>query len=286
MVSLDDSSSGEASSAGEDHQREGFVLPSDQGHSSRDRTRDATRRSRTAPPRNNGKGTTGDGQNQHSDEREGNPRHTRTPLRISQGLDEEDLEAIRRKKIAAQRNLPGRIQYQSEEAQELQHINDLLENPTRELARAPGYDLFVEEIAQRLRTTMARLEAPHRHQSGSRNNTTSSATSRSNTSPRRNRRNDESRRSPARRNVLRMSDDQQAPRRGDRSPIRHENLQQMEYEEYFPRRTEAYYRSGQPITGYRRIRSPGDINPSFLQRRRQEVISGCRAFSPDLRAVR
>ena len=60
----------------------------------------------------------------------------------------------------------------------------------------------------------------------------------------------------------------------------------MEYEEYFPRKTEAYYRSGQPATGYRRVRSPGDINPSFLQRRRQEVITGCRAFSPDLRAVR
>ena len=59
----------------------------------------------------------------------------------------EDLEAIRQKKIAAQRNLPRRIQYQSEEAQELQHVNDLLENPTRELARAPGYDLFAEEIA-------------------------------------------------------------------------------------------------------------------------------------------
>nr|ADB85316.1 hypothetical protein [Phyllostachys edulis] len=102
--------------------------------SSGDRARDTPRRSRTTSPRGNGKSTTDDGQNQHFDEREGNSRHTRTPLRQSQGSDMEDLEAIRRKKIAAQKNLSGRIQYQSEEAQELQHINDLLENPTQELA--------------------------------------------------------------------------------------------------------------------------------------------------------
>nr|CCI55289.1 PH01B001G05.12 [Phyllostachys edulis] len=182
MVSLDYSSSRQASSASENHQREG---------------------------------TTTDGENQHSDEREGNPRHTRTPLRQFQGFDVEDLEAIRRKKIAAQKNLPGRIQYQSEEAQELQHINDLLENPTRELARAPGYDLFVEEIAQKLRSTMARLEAPRQHHSGSRSNTTFSTTNRSNNSPRKDRRNDKSHRSPTQRNVLRTSDDQQATRRAN-----------------------------------------------------------------------
>ena len=73
-----------------------------------------------------------------------------------------DPETTRRRKIATQKNLPGRAQYQSEEAQELQHINDLLENPTRELARVPGYDLFAEEIAQRLRSTMARLEPSRR----------------------------------------------------------------------------------------------------------------------------
>ena len=127
---------------------------------------------------------------------------------------------------------------------------------------------------------MARLEAPRQHYSGSRSNTTFSATSRSNNSPCRDRRNDRLHRSPTQRNVLRTSDDQQAPQRGDRSPFRHENLQQqMEYEEYFPRRIETYYRSGKPVTGCRRIRSPSDINPSFLQRRRQQVITGCRAFS-------
>ena len=127
---------------------------------------------------------------------------------------------------------------------------------------------------------MARLESPRRHHSGSRSNTTSSATSRLNNSPRRDRHNDSSHRSPTRRRVLQMSDDQRAPRRDDRSPLRHKNLrQQMEYEEYFPRKTEAYYRSGPPATRYRRVRSPGDVNPSFLQRRRQEVITGCRAFS-------
>lgn len=207
-------------------------------------------------------------------------------MRRPQRSDEEDFETTRRKKIAAQKNLPGRIHYQSEEAQELQYINDLLENPTQELARAPGYDLFAEEIAQRLRTAMVKLEAPRRHHSGSRSNTTSSATSRSNTSPRRNRHGNKPRRFPTRRNTFRSTDDQEAPRRGDRSPLRHENLQRVEYEEYSPCRAETYYRSGQPVTGYRRVRSPGDINPSFLQRRRQEVITGCRAFSSDLRAVR
>lgn len=133
---------------------------------------------------------------------------------------------------------------------------------------------------------MAKLETPHRQHSSSRSNTTSSATSRSNISPRKNRRDSKSHRSPARRNIIRSTDDQEAPRRGDRSPLRHGNLQRMEYEEYSPRRAETYYRSGQPVIGYRRVRSPGDINPSFLQRRRQEVITGCRAFSPDLRAVR
>ena len=64
MVSLDYSSSGEASSTSGNHQREVFVLPSDKGHSSRDRTGDAPRRSHTAPPRGNGKGTAGDKQNQ------------------------------------------------------------------------------------------------------------------------------------------------------------------------------------------------------------------------------
>ena len=69
-------------------------------------------------------------------------------------------EVTRQRRIAAQRNLPGRVQYQSEEAQDLQHINDLLENPTRELTRAPGYDLFAEEIARRLRSAMTGLEHP------------------------------------------------------------------------------------------------------------------------------
>ena len=216
MVSLDYSSSGESSSACGDHQREVFVLPSDKNHSPGDRAEDAPRRSHTAPTRGNGKGTAGDEQNQHSDEREGDPRHTRAPLRQSQESDEEDLETTRWKRVAAQRSLPGRAQYQSKEAQELQHINDLLENPTRELARAPGYDLFAEEIAQRLRSTMARLESPRRHQSGSRSNTTSSATSRLNNSPRRDRRNDKSHRSPTRRRDFQTTDDQRAPRRGDR----------------------------------------------------------------------
>ena len=64
-----------------------------------------------------------------------------------------------------------------------------------------------------------------------------------------------------------MSDDQQAPRGGDHSPLWPRNLQwQMEYEEYYPHRTETYHRSGPPTTGYRRLRSPGDINPSFLQK--------------------
>ena len=49
--------------------------------------------------------------------------------------------------MTAQRNLPGRVRYQSEEAQELQRINDLLENPSRELVGTPGYNLFAEEIA-------------------------------------------------------------------------------------------------------------------------------------------
>ena len=59
----------------------------------------------------------------------------------------------------------------------------------------------------------------------------------------------------------------------------------MEYEEYYPRRAETYDRPGPPATGHHHVRSPGDFNPSFMQRRRQEVITGCRAFSPDLRAV-
>lgn len=83
IVSLDYSSSGEASSASENHQREVFVLPSDQGHSPKDRAGDAPRRSRTVPPRGSGKGTTDGGHDQHLHEREGNPRHSRTPLRQS-----------------------------------------------------------------------------------------------------------------------------------------------------------------------------------------------------------
>lgn len=119
MVSLDDSSSGEASSASENHQREVFVLPSDQDHSSRDRDGDSSRKSHTAPPRDVGKDATTGGHDQHLHEREGNPRHTRTSLRQSQESDIEALEAIRRKKIEAQKNLSGRIQYRSKEAQEL-----------------------------------------------------------------------------------------------------------------------------------------------------------------------
>ena len=60
----------------------------------------------------------------------------------------------------------------------------------------------------------------------------------------------------------------------------------MEYEENFPRRAETNHRSDPPVIEYHLVRLPGDVNPSFLQRRRQEVITGCRAFSPDLRAVR
>lgn len=261
-MSLDYSSTREASSECGDYQREVFVLPSDKDHSPRDRGRDAPRRSQTAPTRGNGKSTAGDGQDQHSDEREEDYRHNHASLRQSQ---ESDFETARRRKIAAQKNLPGRAQYQSKEAQKLQHINDLPENPTQELARAPGYDLFAEEITQRLRSTMARLESPRKHHSRSRSNTTSSATSRLNNSPRRNQRNNKSHRSPAQRRVPQMTDNQQASRSGDRSPLRYKNLQQqMEYEEYFSRKIEAYNRSGPPATGYRRVRSLGDINPSFL----------------------
>lgn len=38
-------------------------------------------------------------------------------------------------------------------------------------------------------------------------------------------------------------------------------------------------------TGYRRVRSHGDVNPFFPQRRRYGTITGCRAFSPNLRAI-
>lgn len=46
-----------------------------------------------------------------------------------------------------------------------------------------------------------------------------------------------------------MPDDQQAHKRGDRSPLQPRNLrQQMECEEYFPRKVETYHRSGPPTT--------------------------------------
>ena len=81
MVSLDYSSSEEVSSTGGDHQREVFVLPSDNGHSLRNQSENAPQRAHSAPSRHHGRGTAGDEQNQHSDEREGDPRHTRAPLR-------------------------------------------------------------------------------------------------------------------------------------------------------------------------------------------------------------
>lgn len=144
---------------------------------------------------------------------------------------------------------------------------------------------------QRLRSTMTKLEHPRRHQPRSRGGTTSSASSRWKNSPHGDRCDNRSRHSPdlcsSRRRVPRTPDDQQAPRRGDHSSLQPRNLrQQMEYEEYFPRKVETYHRSGPPTTGYCRVRSPGNVNPSFPQRRRQEVITGCRAFLPDLRAVR
>ena len=102
-------------------------------------------------------------------------------------------ETTRQRRITAQRNLPGCVLYQSEEAQELQRLHDLLENPSRELARTPGYNLFAEEIAQRLRSTMAKLEHPRRHQPRSRGGTTPSASSCLNNSPRADRRDNKSR---------------------------------------------------------------------------------------------
>ena len=133
---------------------------------------------------------------------------------------------------------------------------------------------------------MARLEHPPRHQSISRSSTTPSASSRSNNSPHGDRRDNKLRSSPDWRKVPRTPDDQQAPRRGDRSPLRPRGLhQQTKYEEYYPRRAETYHKLGSSTVGYRRVRSPGDINSSFLQRRRYDVITGCRAFSPDLRAI-
>lgn len=45
-------------------------------------------------------------------------------------------------------------------------------------------------------------------------------------------------------------------------------------------------RLGPAVVGYQRNRSPTDYNPSFIQRRRYESITGCRAFSVGLRAVR
>ena len=181
--------------------------------------------------------------------------------------------------------MPGHTQYRSEEAQELQHINDLVENPSRELARAHSYDLFAKEIARRLRSTMSKLKRSHRHHSRSRSSTTPSASSRLNNSPHGDRR--KLHRSPNRKKVPRTPNDQKAPKRGDHSPLRPRGMQQQtKYAEYYPRRIETYHKSDSPIAGYRRVRSPGDVNPSFLQRRSHAIITGCQAFSPDLRAIR
>ena len=115
---------------------------------------------------------------------------------------------------------------------------------------------------------------------------TQTASSRLNNSAHKDRCDNRSHRSPNRRKVLRAPEDQQAPRRCDRSLLRPRGLhQQIRYKEYYPRRAETYYKSGSPTAGYRRVRSSGDINPSFLQRRRYDVITRCRAFSSDLRAV-
>lgn len=66
IVFFDYSSSEEASSASGDHQREVFVLPSDNDHSPRDRTEDAPRRSHTTTPRGDGEDTSGDERDQHN----------------------------------------------------------------------------------------------------------------------------------------------------------------------------------------------------------------------------
>lgn len=60
----------------------------------------------------------------------------------------------------------------------------------------------------------------------------------------------------------------------------------MEYGEDYPCRIDIYDRLGPITVGYRRVRSLGDVNHSFPQRRRYDTITGCRAFSLDLRAVR
>ena len=217
MVSFDDSSSEEASSASGVYQREVFVLPSGSNNSPGNKAEDAPRRSHPMTARGNDEDASSDEQSQHSDERAGNSRDHHTPLKQGQRSGMDDSETVRRKRVTTQRKLPRRAQYQSEEAQELQHINDLLENPSRELARPSGYDLFTEEIAQRLRNTMSKLERPHRHHSGSRGSTTPSTSSRSNNSPHGDRR--KVHRSPIRKRVPRTSEEHKAPRRGDLSPL-------------------------------------------------------------------
>ena len=100
MVSFDYSSSEEASSAGEDHQREVFILPSGDDHS-RGKTEDAPRRSHITTPRGNDKNTSGDEQGQHSDERVENPRGNRTSLSQTQGSDVNYPETTRQRRIVA-----------------------------------------------------------------------------------------------------------------------------------------------------------------------------------------